>query len=144
MGQIIISSRDYKRQLIDLYYGDVKKFVGIEGECGGVFYFALEREVFNAADLCELFEDILLDNNAVLMASPVAYEAVRNLVFVPEREAMVREVEAYFLHNTELCVEGYINFRLKDAECKINDALYALAKRCLKFTVPKVGEVYDN
>ena len=133
MKGITISSRDYRQQLIDLYYGDVREHVTNEGERGGSFFFTLQREGMDVYGIAELFEDIILGRNEALANSPKLYETVRDLVFAGERDRMAREFEEYFRSNRELCVEGYLDFRLAEESRKVNRVLYALAKK-LHFT----------
>jgi len=143
MANIIISSLAYKQQLIDLYYGDIKEFVTSEGEHGGSFFIVIERDSLDMVGLCELFEDIVLYKNEVLACSPKLCEIVRNLCFVADRQRMAWELEEYFAQNNELCLEGYLNFRLGDVGRKVNHALYSLIKRCLNFGTYRIGETYD-
>ena len=142
-GSITISSRDYRQQLVDLYYGDVREYVTREGELGGAFFFTLKREGLDAFGIAELFEDIILGGNEALANSPKLYETVRGLVFA-ERAGMARDIEEYFRHNRALCIEGYLNFRLTGATRDINHVLYSLAKRCISVTKYGIGEAYDN
>ena len=142
MKGITISSRDYRQQLIDLYYGDVREYVTHEGERGGSFFFTFNGEFMDVCAVAELFEDIILGRNEALANSPKLYETVRDLVFAGERDRMTRELEEYFQSNRELCVEGYLNFRLAEAARKVSRVLYALAKK-LHFTGYGIGEAYD-
>ena len=128
MKGVTISSRDYRQQLIDLYYGDVREYATNEGERGGSFFFTLEREGMDVYGIAELFEDIILGRDEALANSPKLYETVRDLVFEGERDRMARELEQYLQSNRELCVEGYLNFRLAEASRKVSRVLYSLAK----------------
>jgi len=125
---------------VDLYYGDVREFVVRQGECGGQFFLTLRREGLNAYALAELFEDIVLGGNDALANSPKLYETIRGLVFAPNRERTARGIEEYFRHNSRMCVEGYLNFRLPHAAGLVNNALYSLARACRRTQ----GETYDN
>ena len=143
-GSITISSRDYRQQLVDLYYGDVREYVTREGERGGEFFFTFRRENLDALEIAELFEDIILGGNDALANSPKFYEAVRGVVFAEKRGRIARDIEEYFRHNGTLCIEGYLNFRLAGAARETNRVLYSLAKRCLGFERHRIGEAYDN
>jgi len=143
VAEITISSRDYKQQLVDLYYGDVREFVVREGEPDGSFFFTIRREGLDAHGIAELFEDIILGNNTVLASSPKLYEIVRDLVFSAERPLIARDIEEYFRQHKHLCIEGYLNFRLAGAPRRVNRVLYSLMKRCLHVTKYRIGEAYD-
>ena len=143
MADIIISSRDYRQQLIDLYYGDIRELVVREGELDGFFFFTIERRNLDVYGIAELFEDIILSGNEALVCSPKLYETVRGIVFRPMRERTARELENYFRCNREMCVDGYLNFRLAGAVREVNRVLYALIKKYFYFTNPRIGEIYD-
>ena len=145
MADITISSQVYRQQLIDLYYGDVREFAMIDGEHCGTFFVTLAREKVDVYALCEFFEDIALSrNDALTTCLPKFYELVREAAFGSARAKMARELEMYFDHHTELCIEGYMNFRLFDVAYRINNALYALIKKCLHLNENRIGEAYDN
>ena len=130
MAIITISSQIYKQQLIDLYYSDIREFATSAGECGGTFFVAIAREKFDAYKLCELFEDIaIIKNDALTTCLPKLYEFVREAAFGADRISMVQGLTRYFAQNTELCVEGYMNFRLSNIDNMVDTALYALLRR---------------
>ena len=143
MAEITISSRYYRQQLVDLYYGDVREFVVQEGYLGGFFFFTLDRECLDIYGITEMFEDIVLSANAALAGSPKLYEQLREMVFSTERAKIALELDKYFQTNRELCVEGYLNFRLSGAVSRVNRALYSLAKRCLSFEKRRIEDAYD-
>jgi len=146
LADITISSQVYRQQLIDLYYGDVREFATLdEVTHSAAFFVTLARENLDVYALCELFEDILLSkNDALTTCLPKFYELAREAAFGHMRAKMARELEMYFDQHTELCVEGYMNFRLFGAAQRVNNALYALIKKCLKFKECRIGEAYDN
>ncbi|MCL2616702.1 MAG: hypothetical protein FWD96_03540 [Defluviitaleaceae bacterium] len=146
MAYITISSQIHRQQLLDLFYGDVKEFVVDEGERGGGFYLTLARDHLDVAELCELFEDIILGGNMALVGSPKLYETVREIAFVGRRTQTAQDLERYFRYNHTLCIEGYINFRLAWASYRVHYALHMLIKKSLRFTKYSsgIGETYDN
>ena len=145
MADITISSQVYRQQLIDLYYGDIRELAVSTGECGGTFFVTLARESLNVHQICELFEDIaLIKNEALITCLPSLYEFVREAAFKADRANIARELEGYFAQSTELCLEGYMNFRLPDIDSIVNNTLYALIRKRMQFNEYRIGETYDN
>lgn len=145
MEHITISSQVYRQQLIDLYYGDVRELAVNAGECGEMFFVTLTRADLDVHELCGLFEDIaLIKNDALMTCQPNFYEFMRETVFETARSGMVQGLESYFAQHAELCVEGYMNFRFRNAQHMVDTAMYAVIKQCRQFNQYRIGETYDN
>jgi len=130
---VTISSRRYKNQLIELFYGDFWELVKTAGEDDFGFYMVFEHKDVDIGSLCELFEDLILGKDELLASSPRLYENVRELVFAHKRGVMALGLESFLAENDGLCLEGYIDFCLgiQGYSARISNILYQAVKHIL-------------
>ncbi len=139
MDSITICTRAYMQELIDFYYIDVKEHVLEEGMVGGEFFFTLPRQVVDAAQLSEVMEDILLEKNPIVSSQAKVFDTLKTKVFgqVQVRQQMALALAEHLQTQSQLNVDGYIQFRLGRYEAMISEILYSAVKKNLKVTPVK-------
>lgn len=78
--------------------------------------------------LALLLEELVFLKNPVTKGNNKLKEKLRNIVFKPNRDRIIRYLCAYLNENETLDLESYVTFMLKGYSQKIDDILYSSMK----------------
>ena len=102
-----------------------------EGYTENNYYVTVNIKKETAAHIIDLLEDFLLYKNPITKENEVMYRHMKNKILKSFREELLEGLEIFLKNETNLSLEGYVDFRMDKYAHIVNVALYAIIKKSL-------------
>lgn len=124
-------TENYKKELEDWLVKETGNIFIDKGIINNLNCFTVDFNDFSLSSFSDLLKKIVLMDNPITKNSSKLREIVTSKGFSNFEKKVVDDMNAHFLNNNNLNLDGYIKFCLKDYAYHINTVLYYIVKKCL-------------
>ena len=128
MGKLSIHTEVYTKELMG-WIEENSSRIHTKSKNGNVCLIEIDCDEKCKKSLSILLEEIILNKNPITKGYKSIYENVKNLVFLPHREDIYKELNSFLEENDTINLEGYTDFRMDAYAHLINLVLYAVVKK---------------